>query len=78
MVFVDSTHEHRAVTVARDLPHVGRNVADREADAPVVRPVRGRAVDHPNVVQRHLAGAKQDIDAARLVDLDRDLLAARE
>ena len=41
VVVVHPTHQHGAVDLAGQLPDVGRDVADREADAPVVGPVGG-------------------------------------
>src|SRR6266850_110673 len=37
-VAIDTTHEHRRVVHLR-LAHVSRDIADGEADAPIVRPV---------------------------------------
>ena len=34
-------------------------------------------VDHQDVMEGHLAGLEDDVDRVALVDLDRDLLAAR-
>jgi hypothetical protein len=76
VVVVDAAHEHGAVDGTGQLLHVRRDVADREADASIAGAIGGRAVHHPHVVQRHLAGPQQDVDPARLVDLDRDLLSA--
>ena len=58
LIAVLAAHQRRAVVAAGDLAHIGRDVADREADAPVVRRVGIGAVDQPHVVQRHLAGAR--------------------
>ena len=60
------------------LAHVSRDVADRQADAAVVGSVRLRAVHHLDVMQRHLARLEDAIHRLSLVDLHRDLLAARK
>src|SRR5204863_337147 len=73
--WVFSAHQGRAV-LAFELAKTGRDVADREADAAVERRVWRRAVHGAHVVQRHLAGPQIQQDRLRLVDLDRDLLAA--
>src|SRR5919202_4349614 len=51
-VAVDATHEHRGVTHLR-LPHIRRDVANRKADAPVVRPIGLRAVHELDVMERN-------------------------
>jgi hypothetical protein len=53
-------------------------MADGEADAPVVRRVGRRAVDEAHVVQGHLTGTQSDDPPLRLDDLDHHLLAARQ
>ena len=54
---VDAAHQGGAVARADRLLHMGRDVADGEADAPVVRLVGLRAVRQQHVVQRRLARA---------------------
>src|SRR5262245_14753878 len=71
---VDATDQQGAVALAGHLPDVGRDVADGEADAPVLRAVGRGAVEHAHVVQRHLARPQHDVDGPRLVDLHGDLL----
>jgi hypothetical protein len=56
----------------------GRQIADGEAETAVGGAVLARAVEDLDVVQRHLAGLQHQVDRAVLVDLDRDLLAARQ
>ena len=51
---VDAAYERGAV-FAVELAHARRDVADGEADAPVVRRVGRRAVHEKHVVQRSLA-----------------------
>ena len=77
-VAVLAAHQRRAVVAAGDLAHIGRDVADGEADAPVVRRVRIGAVDQPHVVQRHLAGGEFQHRRLALIDIHHDLLAARQ
>ena len=78
LVFVDAAHERGAVALPGGLPHLGGNVADRQADAPVARPVGRGAVKQQHMVQRGLARLELDIDGSALIDLDGDLLAAGE
>src|SRR6185437_8559682 len=78
MESVDTAHQGGAVARADRLLHMGRDVADGEADAPVVRLVGRRAVRQQHVVQRRLARRELDRHALALVDLDRDLLAAAQ
>src|SRR5579883_917004 len=75
---VDAAHQGGAVPRADRLLDVGRDVADGEADAPVVRLVGRRAVRQQHVMQGRLAGLELDRDALALVDLDGDLLAAAQ
>ena len=51
---VDAAYERGAV-LAVELAHARRDVADGEADAPIVRRIRRRAVHDEHVVQRSLA-----------------------
>src|SRR5919199_857475 len=76
VVLVRAAHQHRAVALARDLPHIGRDVADGEPDPPVVRTVRRGAVEQQDVVQRSLSGLQLGEHGLVLVHLDGDLLAA--
>ena len=64
--------------IAGDLLHARGNVADREADAPVVRWIRRRAVHEAHMVQRDLTRLKIDRDGLRRVDFHSDFLPARE
>jgi hypothetical protein len=76
-VLVGTADQHRRVPHL-GLAHIGRDVADRQADAPVGAAVRFRTVHQLDVVQRHLPRAQRDPDCLRRVDVDRDLLAARQ
>src|SRR5262249_8094034 len=75
---VGATHQARAIDHAGRLPHVGWNVAYRQADAALGRRVWLRAVDQLDVVQRHLAGCELERDRLAGVDLDPDLLSAAQ
>src|SRR5476649_2408334 len=78
VIAVGAAHQRGAVLGADRLLHVGRDVADGEADAPVVRLVGLRAVRQQNVMQRGLARLQDRVDTLGLVDLHRDLLAAAQ
>src|SRR3546814_17092896 len=75
-LFPYSTLFLSAVIVDDDLPHVRRDVADRQADPAVVGAVRRRGMEDFLMVQRHFTGPKGHVDGLVLVDLDGDLLAA--
>src|SRR3546814_2886342 len=75
-LFPYSTLFLSAVIVDADLPHVRRDVADRQADPAVVGAVRRRGMEDFLMVQRHFTGPKGHVDGLVLVDLDGDLLAA--
>ena len=49
-----------------------------EADPPVVGRIGIRAMDQPHMVQRHLAGGEFQHRRLALIDIDQDLLAARQ
>src|SRR3546814_3650742 len=70
-LFPYSTLFLSAVIVDDDLPHVRRDVADRQADPAVVGAVRRRGMEDFLMVQRHFTGPKGHVDGLVLVDLDR-------
>ena len=74
---IDASNQRRGIAHFQ-LLDVGWNVADREPDTTIVGPVRLRAVHQLDVMQRHLAGLQYAIDGFLAVDLDCDLLPARE
>src|SRR5471030_3101263 len=78
IIGVGAAHQRGAVLGADRLLHIGRDIADGEADAPVVRLVGLRAVRQQHVMQRGLAGLQDCIDTFGFVDLHRDLLAAAQ
>ena len=59
-----------------ELAHMGRDVADGIADAPVVGRVGSGAVRQQHMVQRHLARLERHVDAFAGRHLDGDFLAA--
>ena len=77
VVLVGASHEDGRVTHL-GLAHVGRDVADGQADASVVAAVGVRTVHELDVMQGHLAGLQGQSHSLALVDVDRDLLAARQ
>src|SRR4029077_2294781 len=52
VVVVDPAHEGGGVPHLRELPHAGRDVADRLAHGPVAGVAGGRAGGHAHVVKR--------------------------
>src|SRR5262249_44166207 len=70
---IDATHQRRGITHLQ-LLHVGRDVADRQADATVVGAVRLRAVHQLDVMERHLAGFENAVDRAACVYLHSHVL----
>ncbi len=75
---VAAAHGHGTVGRPHHLADMGRDVADREADPPIVRAVLEAAVKDLDVVQRHLARHQHGVGPLLLADLDHDLLAVRE
>src|ERR1041385_1198327 len=75
MKAVFAAHQGRAV-LAFELLDRGRDIADRKTDAAIEGRVWRRAVHEPHMVQRHFARAQVERHRLRLIDLDRDLLAA--
>src|ERR1700681_3327838 len=54
MVIGVAATDQRCAVFTGNLPHVGRDVADRETDATVIGGIGRRPVYQPNVMQRHL------------------------
>mgnify|MGYP001160033208 CR=1 FL=1 len=57
------------------LVQMRRDIADREAHAPVIALVGAGAVDDAYMVEREFAGLEQDINRLIFVDIRFDLLA---
>ena len=68
-VAVLAAHQGRQRTIARDLAHRWLDIADREADAPVVGRVRTRGMEQVAVMHRGLTGLQFGIDAVFFIDL---------
>ena len=75
---IDAAHEGGAVRRTDRLSHVGRNVADRKADAAILRPVGRRAMRQQDVMQGRLARLQRCRHALGFVDVDGDLLTAAQ
>ena len=69
-----AAHQRRPIPLAHRLFQSGRDIADGQADAPVVGPVGLRSMEQQHVMQRRLAGLQLDKDRLGLVHLDGDLL----
>ena len=76
--FVLAADEGGGIGNAAQLADIGRQIADREADAPMRAVVRLRSVNQPDVVQGHLALGQDHIDRLAFVHLDLDLLPPRQ
>jgi hypothetical protein len=74
MVGILAADQRRPIPLADGLLQPGRNVADRQADAPVVGTIGFRAVEQQHVMQRCLTGPQLDKDGFGLIDIDGNLL----
>ena len=75
---IGAANQHRLVPDAPRLSHVGGDVADGEADAAMIGSIGLGVVRDLHMMQRHFAGLQGDIDDLVEVDVDGDLLAARQ
>ena len=78
MILILAANQRRPVPRSDRLAQMRWDVADGKSDAAVVGAVRRGAVKQQHVMERRLARLQLDMDGVRLIDLDRDLLAAGE
>src|SRR5918995_1397487 len=73
-VGVGPAHQGRALADGRALANMRRDISNRKTDPRMGGAVRLGAVEQEDVMERHLARLKLDVDHAGRVDGDRDFL----
>jgi len=77
-VAIDAAYQRGRIVRAGDLTYMRRDEAHRETDTSIVGAIGLGAMHDQHVVQRRLARFEFQCDTPRRIDVDRDLLAARQ